>query len=116
MSHKHRSGHYCWSCNRVLANEKFSGQGHARHLCRDCARLGKDELAYRQAIRDLERLVTQEGTIPRKKQQHFRRFLEHVDQRVRSYAQKIEAAGVPEGNEAEEDQGLTATEFDYPTM
>ena len=42
----------------MRANEKFSGKGHARHLCKDCARLGKEELAYRQAIRNMERLVT----------------------------------------------------------
>ena len=42
----------------MRANEKFSGRGHAQHVCKDCARLGKEELAYRQAIRNMERLVT----------------------------------------------------------
>jgi len=72
-------------------NEKFSGRNHARHLCKDCARLGKDELAYRQAIRNLERLATWEGIIPRKKRQQFQKFLEHEDERVRAYAQQLEA-------------------------
>jgi hypothetical protein len=76
----------------MRANEKFSGRGHARHLCKDCARLGKEELAYRQAIRNLERLVTWEGLIPRKKQEQFRKYLEHENERVRAYAREIEAA------------------------
>jgi hypothetical protein len=83
----------------MRANEKFSGRGHAQHLCKDCARLGKEELAYRQAIRDLERLVTWEGIIPRKKRVQFRKYLEHEDERVRSYARRIEAADTRERKE-----------------
>ena len=29
-------GHYCWKCGQYLANEKFSGKGHARHICKKC--------------------------------------------------------------------------------
>ena len=49
-----RRGHFCWSCERVLPNERFSGRGHARHVCRQCQKLGKEELAYRSARRDIE--------------------------------------------------------------
>lgn len=28
--------HYCWKCGQYLANEKFSGKGHARHICKKC--------------------------------------------------------------------------------
>ncbi|HIE55860.1 MAG TPA: hypothetical protein EYP90_11905 [Chromatiaceae bacterium] len=35
---KKRQGHYCWVCGRYRANEKFSGKGHAKHICRDCMR------------------------------------------------------------------------------
>jgi hypothetical protein len=76
----------------MRANEKFSGKGHARHLCKECARLGKEELAYRQAVRNLERLVTWEGIVPRKKRERFRKYLEHEDERVRAYARQIEVA------------------------
>ena len=65
MSRKKRErklpGHYCWACGRRRPNEKFSGRGHARHLCRECAKLGAEELAYRQALRNLERCITWEG-------------------------------------------------------
>jgi hypothetical protein len=92
MARKRQSGHYCWACDRRRANEKFSGKGHAQHLCKECARLGKDELAFRQAIRNLERLLTWDGRIARRNLEQFRKYLHHKDERVRAYAQQIEAA------------------------
>ena len=29
-------GHYCHACGGTRPNEKFSGRGHAKHICRDC--------------------------------------------------------------------------------
>ncbi len=29
-------GHYCHACGRRRPNEKFSGSGHASHICREC--------------------------------------------------------------------------------
>ncbi len=34
-----RGGRYCWVCDRVRANEQFSGKGHRRHICKVCAKL-----------------------------------------------------------------------------
>ena len=75
----------------MRANEKFFGKGHARHLCKDCARLGKEELAYRQTMRDLDRLLTWNGHIPRRNREQFRKYLNHEDERIRAYACRIEA-------------------------
>lgn len=36
---KKRSGHYCRICDEYKANEKFSGKGHARHICKECQSL-----------------------------------------------------------------------------
>lgn len=76
----------------MRSNERFSGRNHARHLCKECARLGKEELAYRQAIRNLEQLLTADGGIPRKHQNEFNKYLTHESERVRNYAIEIEAA------------------------
>ena len=84
-----RPGHYCWACDRLRPNEKFSGRGHARHLCRDCAKLGAEELAYRQVLSNLERCVTWEGIIPRKRRKSFERFLEHENPRIRAHAEEF---------------------------
>ena len=32
-------GHWCRLCDRILPNERFSGGGHQRHICRECARM-----------------------------------------------------------------------------
>ena len=43
--------------------ERFSGRGHARHLCRDCAKLDQADLEYRQHIRNIERTLDWDGRI-----------------------------------------------------
>ena len=40
-------GHYCRICGRHQPNEKFSGKGHRIHVCKECARLPRQE---REAI------------------------------------------------------------------
>ena len=36
MAKKKRQGHYCRICGEYKANEKFSGKGHAQHICKTC--------------------------------------------------------------------------------
>ncbi|SFG78874.1 hypothetical protein SAMN02982927_02769 [Sporolactobacillus nakayamae] len=31
-------GHYCRICGRTRPNEKFSGKGHRKHICKECSR------------------------------------------------------------------------------
>ena len=84
-------GRFCWCCGRTRPNERFSGRGHARHLCRDCAKLGQEELAYRQAVRDIDRLLDQDGLVRRKHRKYFQRFLTHSDEKIRRYAEEVMA-------------------------
>lgn len=88
MSRRH-GGHWCWACNRARPNERFSGRGHARHLCRDCARLGHEDLAYRQGVRNIDRLVGWDGGVPRRHRKAFDCFLRHENPRLRQYAASI---------------------------
>ena len=87
---KRYRGHYCWCCGRIRPNEQFSGKGHARHVCNACARLGADELAYRQALRNLERCMDINNRIPRKYRASFDRFLTHKDPRIRAAAREMQ--------------------------
>ena len=86
---RRKSGHFCWCCRRMRPNERFSGRNHARHLCRDCARLPREELQYRQAERNIECLLHDGFHIPRRKRAQFDRFLTHANARVRELAQRI---------------------------
>lgn len=84
-----RRGHFCWACARVLPNPRFSGAGHARHVCRECARLPTDELAYRQEVRNIDRMLDWSGRVRRKEKKSFERMLAHPMPRVRAYAEAI---------------------------
>ena len=50
---KKKRGHFCHVCQRCLPNEAFSGKGHARHLCKECARMPKEE---REAIEQADEI------------------------------------------------------------
>lgn len=56
MSKKKRShpqGHYCKVCGEYKANEKFSGKGHAAHICKACSQLSAAEQAEAMTINRL---------------------------------------------------------------
>jgi hypothetical protein len=40
---KQYRGHYCKVCGCIRPNERFSGKGHAAHICRTCDKKTKDE-------------------------------------------------------------------------
>ena len=52
----HPQGHYCKSCGQHKANEKFSGRGHATHICKACSKLSAAEKAEAQTITRLSNL------------------------------------------------------------
>ncbi len=85
-----RQGHFCWSCQGYLPNERFSGRGHRNHLCKKCSALGKEELEYRQAVRDIDRCLDWDGRLKRRQGKAFERFRDHANPRVRSYVEKVE--------------------------
>jgi len=43
-------GHYCKICGEYKANEKFSGRGHAAHICKECSKLSPAEQAEVETI------------------------------------------------------------------
>ncbi len=84
-------GHFCWCCGRTRPNEKFSGRGHSRHICKECQKLGKEEIAFRQHQRNIDRLLCWDGRIRRKSRHVFLRYLNHTNERVRGYAEMVKA-------------------------
>lgn len=49
-------GHYCKICGEYKANEKFSGKGHANHICKACSKLSAADKAEAQTITRLMNL------------------------------------------------------------
>lgn len=94
-----RRGCYCWCCGATRPNEAFSGRGHSRHLCKKCSKLGGEELAYRQGVRDIDRLLAWDGLIRRKTRNVFERYLAHANPRIRAYASEIAAHDAQEREE-----------------
>ena len=78
-------GHYCWVCRRARANETFSGKGHKRHICRECARLPREERERIQAIRDIEGFLRQRN-ISAKNLARLRSLCNSADDKIRQTA------------------------------
>jgi ribosome-binding protein aMBF1 (putative translation factor) len=51
--------HYCRICGRYRANEKFSGKGHATHVCKDCMKLPKVERQHIEERDEISRFLNQ---------------------------------------------------------
>ena len=51
-----KNGHYCKVCGRYRANEKFTGKGHATHICKDCAKLPPEVKAEQETLNRLSNL------------------------------------------------------------
>ena len=47
---KRYRGHFCKVCRKILPNEKFSGKGHAAHICKKCTRKAKARKSEDTAI------------------------------------------------------------------
>ena len=45
-----KRGHYCKVCGEYKANEKFSGKGHAAHICKTCAALPPERQAEEMTL------------------------------------------------------------------
>ncbi|MDR3141427.1 MAG: GNAT family N-acetyltransferase [Tannerellaceae bacterium] len=56
MAKKKRQGHYCKICGETKANEKFSGKGHATHICKECVALPIERKNELQRINKVERI------------------------------------------------------------
>ena len=48
-----KHGHYCKVCGEYKANEKFSGKGHAAHICKFCASLSPEKQAEQMTVNRL---------------------------------------------------------------
>lgn len=79
---KKTSGHYCWCCGRLRPNETFSGKNHGRHLCKECSKLGTEELKFRQIEVNIDRLIGWGEVIFHKNKKALEKYRDHKDERI----------------------------------
>lgn len=78
-------GRFCRICGRIRANERFSGQGHRTHVCRDCARMPAQE---RELIEQEQELCgyLEQSHISDKNQRRLRTLAASAQPRIRELA------------------------------
>jgi len=81
-------GHYCWMCGRMRPNEKFTGKGHTRHLCKECARQPREERERVRALRDIEGSLNQRN-ISAKNVARLKHLCKSPDNEVRNMAELV---------------------------
>lgn len=122
---KRRRGHFCWSCERVLSNERFSGGGHARHVCRECSRLGEEELEYRQTVRNIGRVLRSPCSMSRRERAFLEQHLQHPSPRLQLYVANLlyegqrrqaESRVAWDGEEAEDRPGVLSSPHEQPAL
>ena len=90
---KRYRGHYCKVCGRIRRNEKFSGQGHAAHICKDCERKPREQQSEEIALTRICR-VYRYMNLSQRNRQMLERYSHDRRERVRTAAREaLEALG-----------------------
>ena len=85
---KKRNGHYCVVCSSVLPNEKFSGKGHSRHICKKCSKKSaaeQDEQIKVNKIYGMTRFMN----LSRNNKKQLDKYLNDDSKKVRKAAKSV---------------------------
>lgn len=80
-----KHGHYCKVCGEYKANEKFSGKGHAAHICKSCASLPQEKQAEQMTI---NRLLNLHWRLSKEQISWLKNRMKDKHPEVRALAQK----------------------------
>jgi hypothetical protein len=81
--------HDCYACERSRPNERFSGRGHARHICRDCQRLPAEEIARHQALCNMDGFLHRQSRISERNIASLRGLAGSTDPEVAAQADAL---------------------------
>lgn len=82
-------GRYCHIRGDYLPNERFSGKGHRRGVCKECARLPKAELFRIETISEMWGFVFDQSRISKKNRNRLKELCESDDPVVRETAELV---------------------------
>lgn len=108
-------GHYCKICGEYKAKEKFSGKGHAVHICKACSKLSAAEKSERMTLNRLDNMLG--GGISREQKKWLENRLRDDRPEVAETARMVYNACFPyaERNERKHQLVINSLEFEVNT-
>jgi len=82
---KRYRGHFCKVCGNILPNEKFSGKGHAAHICKKCTTKQKARKSEEIAITRIHSVLSYHN-LSRDNREMLEKYSRSKRERVRSEA------------------------------
>lgn len=79
-------GHYCRMCAGYYANERFSGKGHSRHVCRACQRIPAAERFRLEALGEIAGYFLRQSRVSKKNRRRLEVLCTCDDKQVRDMA------------------------------
>lgn len=104
-------GHYCKVCGEHKANEKFSGKGHAAHICKACMKLTPAERSEEMTIRKIHGMAFRHLSEPEIK--WLRNRMKDSRPEVRDAAAEAHRVKFPYYERNMEKKGLTAFSLEF---
>jgi hypothetical protein len=80
--------HWCKFCGRTQPNEKFSGLGHKRHICRECARIPLEERQIIEQMAEIANFLDQ-SNISKQNMKRLKELASFANQEVSEQAQAV---------------------------
>lgn len=77
-------GHYCKICGEVKPNEKFSGRGHAQHICKECAKLPREK---KNEIQTINRIISLPFRLKKQQREWLEKMKSDPNEAVRHAAE-----------------------------
>ncbi len=89
LKRKKYRGHYCKICGKCKPNEKFSGKGHGKHICKSCQSLSAEVKEDLMRIRNIEQIMDHYPTSPHNWKLINKYALEFADKGSGKFAKEI---------------------------
>ena len=105
-----KRGHYCKVCGEYKANEKFSGKGHAAHICKTCAALPPERQAEEMT---LTRLVNLPWRLSKEQLSWLKKRMKDRRETVRTLATEQYEMRFPPRMELDELEDDFEEDFDF---
>lgn len=99
---KSNQGHYCIVCGSRKANERFTGKGHSRHICKDCSKKSPELQKEQIDINTIYGLYRY-SNLSKNNKKMLMNFLSDKRDRVRKAAEAIYNEFYPKRNHLEFD-------------